>query len=171
MIVTGYRLMDRLEELKEMAKIVDGRFKGSLFRFEADTNKPDPRALMSTYEAYEQKITLIQEAQAAYNLQVLVTVLGETMTLHRAVRQGSVVGRLKNQWRTAAAEGAPAYFGGYNPAMARDKEHEYAIRVVEVSECNALADNETKRASAFKQAVRSGNATEIEIDLDGSVFE
>jgi hypothetical protein len=56
--------MDRLEELKETAKTVDAQFKGSLFRFEADTNKPDPRALMRSYEAFESKITLIQGAQA-----------------------------------------------------------------------------------------------------------
>ena len=93
------------------------------------------------------------------------------MTLHRAVRTGSVVGRLKNQWRTAAGEGAPAYYAGYNSMLARDKEHEYAQRVVEVNECNALADAENKRALAYKQAVRSGNATEVEIDLDLSVFE
>ncbi len=171
MKITGYKLMDRLEELKELARTVDTQFKPSLFKFETDKDKPDPRALMALYSDYENRITLIQEAQAEYNLRVFVEVMGERMTLHRVVRTGSVIGRLKNQWRAAATEGAPAYYSGYNSMLARDKEHEYAQRVVDVVECNALADAANKQALAYKQAVRAGNATEIELELDPGVFE
>ena len=62
MRITGYQLMDRLEELKEQAKTYDGQFKGSLFRFEEDEKKADPRDLMAGYESCERKITQIQEA-------------------------------------------------------------------------------------------------------------
>ena len=60
MKITGYQLMDRLEELKEQAKTYDGQFKGSLFRFEADEKKADPRDLMASYESCESKITQIR---------------------------------------------------------------------------------------------------------------
>ncbi len=170
MLITGYQLMDRLEELKEQAKTVDSQFKGSLFRFENE-DKPDPRDLMDSYERLERKITAIQEAQADYNLRVTVTVLGSSMTLHRAVRMGSMAGRLKNQWKTAAGEGQNPYMLGIHNTMARDKEHEYARRVVEVEECLRRAEEAGRTAAAFKRAIRGGNATELDIALDPAVFE
>ncbi len=170
MQITGYQLMDRLEELKEQAKTLDGQFKGSLFRFEGE-EKADPRQLMDAYARCERKMAAIQEAQAQYNLRVQVTVEGEAMTLHRAVRLGSVAGRLKNQWKTAAGEGQNVYFPGLHNAMARDKEHEYARRVVEVDECLRRSEEASRLAAAFKRAIRAGNATELNIELDPSVFE
>ena len=90
MRLTGYQLMDRLEELKGQAKTLDGQFGGALYRFESEEEKGDPRQIMAAYAECERKITLIQEAQARYNLAVAVTVDGDEMTLHRAVRQGGL---------------------------------------------------------------------------------
>ena len=170
MRVTGYEMMDRLEELKELAKTLDAQFTSSQFRFEDEEGeKPDPRRLLREYEAVEDRITRIQEAQAAYNLQVQVEVLGERMTLHRALRLGSVAGRVKNHWKTAAGDSKMNPYGLFG-TITRDKEQEYAKRAVPAEECLLLADQASKRAAACKRAIRAGNATALEVDLDPSVF-
>lgn len=172
MKITGYQLMDRLEVLKEQAQVLDNQFKAALFRFEEEeAQKPDPRELLRVYEVCEGKVALLQEAQAAYNLRVGITVLGETMSLHRAVKLMGGVNRVKNQWKTAAQQGQNTGFMHYGGPVARDKDNEYAERVVPVEECLQLAEAASKRALALKQAIRSGNAVEVELELDASVFE
>lgn len=169
MRVTGYQMLDRIEELKEQVQTAESQFKNSLFRFEEETGKkPEPRDLMATFEAGERKIAVLQEAQAAYNLRVTVTVQGESMTLHRAVKLIGSVNRVKNQWKTAAQPGQNPY--GYGLATQRDKDNEYAERVVPVEECLRLSEAASQYAAALKRAIRAGNATEIELEIDASVF-
>ena len=170
MRITGYKLMDRLEELKEQAKTADSQFKGALFQFRTERGeKLDPRRLMQVYLTCEEKIAALQEAQAAYNLQVQVTVLGETMTLHRAVKMIGGVNHVKNQWKAAAQDSdANRYFGNVHQ---RDKDSEYAERVVSIEESLRLSELAGGRATALKQAIRSGNAIEIELEIDSTLFE
>jgi hypothetical protein len=170
MRITGYKLMDRLEELKEQAKTVDSQFKGALFQFRDERGeKLDPRVLMQTYESCEASIAALQEAQAAYNLKVQVTVQDETMSLHLAVKRIGGVNHVKNQWKSAAQDSE------INPYMrdvrSRDKDSEYAERVVGVEEALRLSDTASRRAAALKQAIRSGNAVEVDLDLDPTLFE
>ncbi|HLK61077.1 MAG TPA: hypothetical protein VKU00_31215 [Chthonomonadaceae bacterium] len=169
MRITGYRLMDRLEELQEQAKTLDGQFKSALFQFKTEAgDKLDPRALMHAYLACEEKIARLQEAQAAYNLQVTVSVQGEAMTLQRAVKLIGSLSHVKNAWRTAAQE-TPSNRYMHN-IHTRDKDSEYAERMVSIAECLQLSEVASKRVTALKQVIRSGNATEIEIEIDPGVF-
>ncbi len=172
MIITGYQIMDRLEELKETARLADEQFTDALYRFAADADKPDPRNLLLAYQTAQEKIAKLQTAQSAYNLAVTVVVQGETMPLEYAVKLIGSTNRIKNQWTAAAQDkSARAAFGYGGTPRSRDKEHEYAERVVSAEECLRLAEIAGKRATALKQAIRSGNATEANLDLDLSVFE
>jgi hypothetical protein len=160
MKVTGYQLLDRIEELKEQIQTAESQFKTSLYRFAEEAGKkPEPRDLMAAFEAGERKIAILQEAQADYNLRVTVTVQDEPMTLHRAVKLIGSVNRIKNQWKTAAQESQNHY--AYSPAMQRGKDNVYAERVVPIEECLRLSEQASRYASALKRAIRAGNATEI----------
>ena len=170
MKITGYQLMDRLEELKEQAQTLDSQFKGALFQFAEERGKqPDPRELMREYGEVEQKVARLQEAQAEYNLRVAVTVAGESMSLHRAVKLIGGANRVKNQWKSAAQENANPY-GVYGAQRQRDKENEYAERIVPVEEALQLSETAGRQAAALKRAIRAGNAAEVELELDEALF-
>jgi hypothetical protein len=169
MRVTGYQLMDRLEQLQEQAKTADEQFKASLFQFTMEPEGvPDPRVLMETYQRCEEKIARLQEAQAAYNLQVSLDVQGDTMTLQRAVKLIGSLGHIKNQWKMAAKDDNNNF---YSNTRQRDKDSVYAERVVSIEACLQLAETVARQATALKQAIRSGNAQEIEVALDPTVFD
>lgn len=171
MKVTGYQLMDQIEVLREQAQTINGQFTGSLFRFaEATEEKPDPRELMKAYVECERKVALLQAAQAAYNVRVNVEALGEQMLLQQAVKLIGSANRVKNNW-LAASKNSPdnnSYSSYYE--MVRDKTNEYAQRVVSMEECLRLSKASSDFATALKQAIRAGNATEIELELDPSIF-
>ena len=171
MKITGYQLMDRLEELKEQAQILDGQFKAALFQFaEERAALKDPRVLMRDYGAIERKVALLQEAQSVYNLRVTVSAAGEEMTLERAVKRIGSANRVKNQWKTASQENANPY-AAYGGARQRDKENEYAERIVPVEEALQLSDVAGREAAALKRAIRAGNAAEVELEIDAALFE
>lgn len=131
MKISGYQLMDRIEALREQAQTINGQFTGSLFRFaEAVEEKPDPRDLMKAYLECERKVALLQAAQAAYNVRVVVEVLGEQMSLQQAVKLIGSATRVKSNWLTASKNTPDnsSYSSYYE--MVRDKTNEYAQRVV-----------------------------------------
>jgi len=170
MKITGYQLMDRLDELKEQAQNLDNQFKASLFQFSDErSQRSDPRLLMQEYAEIERKVAALQEAQSSYNLNVTVTVNDETMSLERAVKLIGSANRVKNQWKTASQDDANPY-SPYGSQRQRDKDNEYAVRIVPVEEALQLSEVAARRASALKRAIRSGNASEVEMELDASLF-
>lgn len=52
----------------------------------------------------------------------------------------------------------------------RTKEAEYAKKVISEAQAQELADDASRRALAVKQAIRSGNAREIEMDVAEELF-
>lgn len=173
MLITGNKILDALDFLKERVKTLDAQFNGALFRFEDEEEKRDPRDILAEYEAAQGKIARLMEVQAAYNLRIDVDVLGERMTLQRVLHLIGSANRVKAQWATAAkpeTENAYAYHA-FNAQRSRDKEHEYAKRVVPLMEAQALGDAATRQAMAYKQAIRSGNAREVEMDVSADLFE
>jgi hypothetical protein len=170
MRVTGYMLMDRIEELQEQARTLENQFKTALFRFPNESEeKPDPRVLMADYQTCQEQLSRLQEAQAEYNLRVQVTAGAETMSLQRAVKLIGSAAHIKNQWKTAAQDEEVNRYFGPTPRQ-RDKDAEYAVRVVSVEECLRLTETASRLAKALKQAIRSGNATEMELDIAESAF-
>ena len=172
MIITGNMILDALDFLKERVKALETQFSASLFRFADEEDKRDPRQILREFEELQARIAQLMEVQAAYNLRVQVTVLGEEMSLQRVLHMVSSANRVKSLWAQAAEQKLANQYSFHlmNP-LSRDKEHEYAKPVVPVSEARELADIATRTALAFKQAIRSGNAREVEMDVTPEVFE
>ena len=172
MKITRYQLMDRIETLREQAQTINGQFTGSLFRFRQDAEaKPDPRELMQRYLEAEKRVATLQGVQVAYNVRVMVDVLGEAMSLQQAVKLIGSATRFKNNWLAAPKPGQEN--NNYVTAfydLVRQKENLYAERVVSVEECVQLSGTASDLATALKQAIRSGNATEVELEVDSALF-
>lgn len=171
MLVTGNKILDALDVLKERVKALDAQFQSSLFAFEGDLPARDPRDLMRELEAVNARIARLQELQAAYNLRVEVEVQGERMTLQRVLQLVAAANRAKTLWSKAATpEADNPYSFGHNLRQ-RDKDNEYAQPVVPPAEAQELFNAATRRALAFKQAIRSGNAREVELSAEPEIFE
>lgn len=170
MLITGHMILDALDFLKERVKALEAQFSGSLHRFDDEEDKRDPREILREFQELQGRIAELMEVQAAYNLRVRVTVLGNEMSLQRVLQMVSSANRVKALWAQAADQKQANQFHYMNP-LARDKEHEYAKPVVPVSEARELADMATRNALAFKQAIRSGNAREVEMEVAPEIFE
>jgi len=171
MKITGYQLMDRIETLRQQGQTINGQFTGSLFRFQQDAEaKPDPRDLMQKYLESEKRVATLQAVQAAYNVRVKVDVLGEQMSLQQAVKIIGSANRIKNNWLAASknSQESNSYSNYYE--LVRAKDNLYAERVVSIDECLQLSTTAADLATALKQAIRSGNATELEMDVDPALF-
>jgi len=171
MKVTGFMLTYRLRELQDLREIVTSQFGDSLFQFVEDqAGKESPEALMQVYGECERKIAVLQVAQARYNLSVTVAPLDQPMTLHQAVKLVGGAARAAKLWKDAAKN------TGRNPYavgdLSRDRDHEYARRMVSVQDCLAHATEASRWVSALRQAIQVGNAAEVELDgLDPTLFE
>ncbi len=131
---------------------------------------------MQAFEGYERKIALLQTAQAQYNSRVQVEVRGETMPLQQAIKMYGSIKLIKQNWQTAAKPdptdaSKQRYYTGGNEFLSRDKDTEYAQRVVSMEECQRLAEDAANLALALKQAIRSGNAAIIDVEMDASAWE
>lgn len=171
MKTTGFQISYRLRELQDAREITTSQFNDSLFQFEAEAgSKVSPVDLMRLLDEYERKIAALQVAQAQFNLAVRVDVLGRAMSLHEAVKLVGGAARIAKMWKDAAKNtgGNPYAYGG---AQSRDKDHEYARRMVSVQECLEAATQANRWASALRQAIQLGNAVELEIEgLDPALF-
>ena len=90
------------------------------------------------YQEIQSRIARLQEVQAAYNLRVEVEVLGERMTLQRVLHLVAAANRVKTLWAKAATpENENMYH--YGALRARDKDNEYAQRVISLEAAQELA--------------------------------
>lgn len=171
MKITGYQLMDRIEALREQAQTINGQFTSALFRFKEDTDvKPEPRDLMTRYLDTERRVAALQAAQAAYNVRVTVDVMGDILSLQQAVKLIGSATRIKNNWISASKPSQESNPYSNYLELVRDKDNLYAQRVVGIEECLQLATAASDRVAALKQAIRSGNATEIDLDVAEELF-
>jgi hypothetical protein len=171
MKITGFQITYRLRELQDTREVTSAQFNSSLFQFASEAGtKASPLELMRILEEYERKISVLQVAQARYNLAVQVEVQGRAMTLHEAVKLVGGAGRIAKMWKDAAKNtGANPYSYG---ETSRDKDHEYAQRAVSVQECLDASTRANRWASALRQAIQLGNAVEMEVEgLDPALFE
>ena len=169
MIITGNRVLDALDFLKERVKALDTQLKGSLFRFEDEEEKRDPREILREMTQTHEKISKLQEVQAEYNLRVEVEVLGERLSLQRVLHLIGFANRVKSFWlQAASSDEQPNYM--MHVLRQRTKEAEYAKKVISEAQAQELADDASRRALAFKQAIRSGNARELEMDVAEELF-
>ena len=167
MKVTGYKLQHALRELSHARDIAAGQFDDSLKVFPGEV-KPKPQAIMTAYLGAEAKIAKLQTGQALYNLKVQVDVLGKRMTLSEAVKLVGGAGRSEKMWRSVAAPVKDRY--SYDKDT-RDATAIVSQKTVSTVEAATLMKEAARWASALREAIQMGNATEIDIELDPELFE
>ena len=169
MIVTGYQLQHAIREAEHMKNLAASQWDGCLHAFE-DDEKLSPDQVMEKYRAEEERLAKLQTAQAKYNLGIEVEVLGEKMTLCRAIKLVGGAGRAEKMWRTAAAgEKRDRY--SLRSDMTRSKDEVRAERTISVEDALARAKKAARYAAALREAIQVANATKHEIELDPSLFE
>lgn len=170
MKTTGYMLREALKQHELRKDTASQAFNGSLKKFDDET-KDSPQSIVEQFLAAERAIAQLQIAQKRYNLAVEVEVLGEKMTLAEAVGRVGGEARAEKMWRSATGSKADRYSFGLN-ADERDPTKLVAKATVTPSEAAKLASAAAKRAGAFRAAIATGNAREVEIEnLSPALFE
>jgi hypothetical protein len=167
MKVTGYKFQHALRELGHVSDIAAGQFNDSLKVFPDDV-KTHPTEVMARYQAAEAKIAKLQTLQAQYNLDVTVQVQGQPMTLSEAVKLVGGAGRAEKMWRSVAAPKQDRYGGDRDT---RDAGVVVAQKVISTEEAAGHAKAAARWASALREAIQVGNATEMEFPVDEALFE
>lgn len=168
--VTGYKLQGVLRELTARKDVLSAQFEDSRFVFSGE-NKPNPVALGTEILALERQIASLQTVQSAYNLQVVVLVQGAPMTLAEAVKTVGGAGRIEKMWRSYAKSTGSEDRYGMRTSLTRSKDDEKAERAVSHEEAAAIAKTSGQFASALREAIQLGNAKEVELELDESLFQ
>ena len=167
MKVTGYKLQHAIRELSHARDIAAMQFDNSLKAF-PDEEKPHPEAAMRAFLDAEGTMARLQVVQGDYNLRVKVQVLSQRMPLSEAVKLVGGAGRAEKMWRGAAGTKKERY------SYDRDERAEgtiVATRTISVETAAAEAKKAAKWASALREAIQVGNATEVEFDVDVTLFE
>ena len=167
MKVTGYRFQHTLRELAHSRDIASGQFDDSLKVFPGEV-KVRPEDAMRAFLDAEAKIAKLQTAQSQYNLKVGVQVLDKRMTLSEAVKLVGGAGRAEKMWRAAAAPAKDRY--GFNKDM-RSAGDVIAASTVSLVEAATHAKEAARWASALREAIQVGNATELDLEVDPALFE
>ena len=169
MKVTGYKLQQKLKELEQTREVLASQFSENMTQFESDTEKVDLLEVFAKYTATEKQIAELQEAQTQYNLGVSVNVLGESMTLQGAVKRVGGAGRSEKMWKDMVKKGeTPRYM--VSTERSRNKDSEYARRALSVTEALEHARHASKVAGALREAIQTGNVTELELNIDTSLL-
>jgi hypothetical protein len=163
MKTNGYRLQHALRELEHAREVAASQFNENVTQFASAGEKVALPEVFARFTRLEKQIASVQTAQTTYNLGVEVNVLGEKMPLLQAVKLVGGAGRAEKMWRDTVKGKKDRY--AYN-ADQRSKDTEYAERAIPVEEAMKHAQHAARIASALREAIQVGNATEIELSLD-----
>ena len=170
MKTTGYALREAIKQHELRRDTAARMFDGSLRKF-PNEDKEHPTKVVEQFLTAERAISKLQTAQMRYNLAVIVDVQGEKLTLAEAIKRIGGEARVEKMWRSAAGP-KPDRYGGYRNDDERDPSKVIAAATVSPSEATKLASTTAKRSGAFRAAIATGNAREVEIeDLDARLFE
>lgn len=168
---TGYKIQHALRELAHRREVLENQFRTGLRAF-PDETKPKPSDMDHKLLQNERKASALQVLQARYNLAVpcVVDGFGEKLTLHDCVKLVGAYGRAEKRWRAAAKEEESRGYG-YGSEHTRDRDSVVAVRTVPVETASEMAISHGRRASALREAIQTGNTTEIEFEGVSDLFE
>jgi hypothetical protein len=172
MKINGYVLQHAIRELESAREVAAQQFASNILQFESQEDKLELPEVFARFTTLESKIAQVQCAQARYNLAVQVEVLGQAMSLHQAVKLVGGAGRAEKMWKTVVKGGEQTNHRYYSQETSRTKENEYAKRSISVANALAHAKHAAKLASALRQAIQLGNATDLDLEgLDAATLE
>lgn len=167
MKITGYQLREAIKQWELRKDAASRIFEDCLKVFEGE-NKLHPSKVIDQLLLAETSIAKLQTVQAHYNLYVHVQFEGERITLCEAVKSLGGYSRVEKLWRVASGGGKKdRYFRDDNE---RDPTKQYAKQVVSALEGVEKATIAAKRASALRAAIATGNAEEVEMDLNPALL-
>ena len=168
MLTNGYKLQHAIRELESKRESIVSQFQDSMHKFE-DQEKIHPNELSKEYLVLEEGIATLMTARAEYNLRVKVTANNVALPLAKAIRLVGGAGRLEKLWRAPTKTKVERW--DRESRLERDKDHEFASKVMTFDECLMHARTEGKRAAGLREAIAVGNGTDLEMDLDPALFE
>lgn len=167
MKITGYKLQQRLRELRNELDVLLAQFNNSKTYF-----PPDPPPALANIgmeiERVEKSIALIQEAQAKYNLETLVP--NTDLTLHAAVKLIGPMGRMEKIWRSVAKGKERDRYSYGSDSTERKVDSVYAHNSVTQDAALAYAKQYSRQASIIREGIALANQVEQEMDLDPGLF-
>jgi len=166
--VTGYQLRETIRKWTLRRDTAAGQFSDSLEKFK-DEIKTDPRELVKIFLQAETAISILQTAQARYNLQTEVEVQGKVWTLAEAVKLVGGAGRIEKMWRSVAKGGAKNRYS-YSEDVRRDGE-EHRVATITPDEALELATTAARYAGDLRSAIAAANATEVDLVVQGSLLD
>jgi hypothetical protein len=172
MEVTGYKIREALKTWTLRKTATEQAFPDSLHKFEGDT-KESPLALSEVLLQAELSIVRLQAAQMQYNLAVRVEIdkYGIT-TLAEAIKFAGAADRLEKLWRAVNVTSTKRSMYDSSPELVRDPTQVRAVATIAASDVLKQTTAASKRASAVRAAIASGNATKVNIeDLVPALFE
>lgn len=162
MKVTGYKLLQAINEQRQQRDAAAARFNGSIMSF-PNEKRQKPQKVYDDFIFAEQQLAKLQVAQARYNLSVDVKVGFDTMTLHEAIKRVGGAGRGEKMWRTASTPREDKY--SYREET-RDKDAVVMERQISYEAADELRKAAGKNAAALREAIAVGNATVRELDIE-----
>jgi hypothetical protein len=170
MKTTGYGLREAIKQHELRRDTASRAFAGTLKSF-ADEKKEKPQEVVIRFLAAEKAIARLQTAQMRYNLLIEVEVQTEKMSLAEAIKRIGADARVEKMWRSAIGP-APDRYGSFHNEDVRDPNQVRATATITPTDATKLASQAAKRAGAFRAAIATGNAREVEIEgLDPALFE
>jgi len=161
MKITGYKLREAIKQQELRRDTAASMFDDSLKVF-PDETKTAPQDVVKAFLDAETAVARLQTAQMRFNLAVSVDVLGEKMTLAEAIKRVGGQGRAEKMWRSAAGGKRRERYGYDDDEL--DPTKVRAKPTITPDTAVKLASSAGRVAGAFRAAIATANAQEIEIE-------
>jgi hypothetical protein len=162
MKINGYQLREGIKRWLLQRDAASQLFKDSLFSFQGE-KKDGPERVMADFIAADRNVARLEELQQLYNQAVTCSVLAERLTLALCVKLVGGAGRQEKMWREAAV-GKKERYSYREESRERDKDKEYATPALSIKEYSEKSRLAAKYASALRNAIARGNATDIDTE-------
>jgi hypothetical protein len=168
MIVNGYIIKDKIDELKERVVKVKTRLESSNGYFESEgAPKVNPTTIAGEYATILDALCRLSYLQCWYNTRV-TTARGDT--LHEAIKLQGLYNSMKSSWTTLAS--ATTSYNPYGASVKNKKEdYEYSKFQLDTETCNGVANTYSKNIRDSRAEIRVANAQEIEVPGDNTYWE
>lgn len=173
MKVTGHKLHEAINTWELRRDAIGATFTGSLHVFPEQKGKvATPAEIANRFESADRNIATLQTAQLQLNFQVKVDVAGQKMSLAEAVKRYGGASRVESMWKGVIKPKKDRYAAYHAGSVTeRNKDLIVAESAITHEEAVKNATTASKVTAALRAAISSGNSTEVELDLDGSLFE
>lgn len=170
MKVNGFAFREALKRWELRRETAANQFTDSLYRFK-DDDKLSPDDAMRAFEQAEQAVSTLQAAQARYNLAVSCMIQGKAISLHEVVKRIGGAGRAEAMWRGFAGAKKKERYSYEREDRTRAATDERAFRTISVPEAMKRAQAAAKYAGSLREAMAMGNTQQIDMELDGGLFD